>query len=109
LVDVLAELNTFGTDLSIFCNEDKLELYSGGESAKLKVNIPIDELNEFAISDGEDFNLSFSLNHICKMCSSNKLGTNVTVSLSSEFPMALKYNLGDEGTVVFYIAPKVTD
>ena len=108
-VEVLAELNTFGSDLNIKCNETSLDLFASGELAKLKVNIPIDDLNEFAIADGEEFNLSFSLNHICKMCTSNKLGETINVSLSSEFPMSLKYNLGDNSLVVFYIAPKVSD
>ena len=41
------------------------------------------------------------------MCTSIKLSSTLDVSLSSEFPMLLKYNLGDESKVVFYVAPKV--
>jgi proliferating cell nuclear antigen PCNA len=106
-VEVLSELNTFGTNLNIKCNEDVLELNACGESSKLKVNIPIDDLNEFAIEEGGNLNISFSLNHICKMCTSIKLSTIIDVSLSTEFPMIIKYNLGDESKVVFYVAPKV--
>jgi proliferating cell nuclear antigen len=106
-VDVLAQLNVFGTDLNIKCNENALELYSSGDSTKLKVNIPIDDLNEYAISEGEEMNISYSLNHICKMCTSLKLCSTVDVSLSSEYPMSLKYNLGEGSKVNFYIAPKI--
>ena len=67
-VDVLSELNTFGSNLNIRCNENVLELNASGESAKIKVNIPIDELNEFAIEEDGNLNISFSLNHLCKMC-----------------------------------------
>lgn len=109
LVEVLSELNTFGQDLNVKCNENVIELSSNGEAAKLKVNIPIDDLNEYAIAEGEELNISFSLNHLCKMCCSMKLGATIDVSLSSEYPMSLKYNLGDESRVVFYIAPKVKD
>jgi len=108
-VEVLSELNTFGQDLNIKCNEHILELNSSGESTKLKVNIPIDDLNEFAIAEGDELNVSFSLNHLCKMCTSVKLGLTVDVSLSSEYPMSVKYNLGDESIVAFYIAPKVIE
>jgi hypothetical protein len=38
-----------------------------------------------------------------------KLGATIDVSLSSEYPMALKYNLGDDSKVSFYIAPKIPD
>jgi proliferating cell nuclear antigen len=109
LVEVLAELNTFGQDLNIKCNEEIVELNASGESTKLKVNIPIDDLNEYAIAEGEEMNVSFSLSHLCKMCCSMKLGANIDVSLSSENPMVLKYNLGDESKVAFYIAPKVSE
>ena len=43
------------------------------------------------------------------MCATVKLGSMINVSLSSEYPMSLQYNLGDESKVVFYIAPKVTE
>ena len=109
LVDVLSELNTFGQDLNIICNEDKIELNASGESTKLKVNIPTDDLNEYAIAEGEELNVSFSLSHLCKMCCSSKLGTTINVSLSGEYPMSLKYDLGDDSKVVFFIAPKIKE
>lgn len=109
LTELLLELNTIGQDLNIICNEEKLELNASGDSSKLKINIPIDDLNEFSIAEGEQLNLSFSLNHLSKMCCSNKLGTNVELSLKDSYPMSLKYNLGDDSKVVFFIAPKIQD
>ena len=90
-------------------NEEKVELNASGESAKLKVNIPIDDLNEYAIAEGEELDISFSLSHLCKMCCSMKLGATIDVSLSGEYPMSLKYNLGDDSKVVFFVAPKVNN
>jgi proliferating cell nuclear antigen len=109
LAEVLSELNTFGQDLNIVCNEEKVELNASSESAKLKVNIPIDDLNEYAIAEGDELDISFSLSHLCKMCCSMKLGATIDVSLSGEYPMSLKYNLGDDSKVVFFVAPKVKD
>jgi proliferating cell nuclear antigen len=109
LTELLSELNTFGQDLNIICNEEKVELNASGDSAKLKVNIPIDDLNEYAIAEGEELNVSFSLSHLCKMCCSMKLGLTIDVSLSSEYPMSFKYNLGDDSKVIFFIAPKITN
>ena len=108
-VDVLSELNTFGQDLNIICNEDNIELNASGESTKLKVNIPTDDLNEYAIAEGEELNVSFSLSHLCKMCCSSKLGATINVSLSGEYPMSLKYDLEDDSKVVFFIAPKIKE
>lgn len=109
LVDVLSELNTFGQELNIICKQDVIELNASGDAAKIKVNIPVDDLNEYAIAEDEELNISFSLNHLCKMCCSAKLGATIDISLSSEYPMALKYNLGDESQVIFFIAPKIAD
>lgn len=109
LVELLSELNTFGQDLNIICTEEIIELNAYGESAKLKVNIEINDLNEYGITEGGKLNVSFSLNHLCKMCCSTKLGATINVLLSSEYPMSLKYNLGDNSRVAFYIAPKVMD
>ena len=109
LVELINELMVFGTNLNIICSEDLLEFNASGDTGKLKVNIPIDDLNEYAISEGEILDISYSLNHIGKMCLSNKLGQHVCLSISSEYPMAIKYDLGDNSSVAFYIAPKIAD
>ena len=108
-VELINELTVFGTNLNIICGEDILEFNASGDTGKLKVNIPIDDLNEYAISEGETLDISYSLNHIGKMCLSTKLGQHVSVSISSEYPMAIKYDLGDDSRVAFYIAPKIAD
>jgi proliferating cell nuclear antigen len=107
--ELMSELMVFGSNLNIVCSEDILEFNASGDTGKLKVNIPIDDLNEYAISEGETLDISYSLNHIGKMCLSNKLGQYVSLSISSEYPMAMKYDLGDDSTVAFYIAPKIAD
>lgn len=109
LVEVFSELNTFGQDLNIKCSESVIELNSKGDLTKLKVNIPVDDLEEYAIAEEEEINISFSLSHICKMCLSMKISSIINVSLSNEYPMLLKYNLGEDSNVSFFIAPKFSD
>ena len=75
----------------------------------LTVHIPVEDLNQFAIAEGDVLNISFSLNHLCKLCTSIKLAQTVDISLGSQYPMALIYNIGDDSKIAFYIAPKVTD
>jgi len=109
LIEVLTELNTFGENLNVKCSETVVELNSHGDTTKLKVNIPVDDLDEYAITEDEEINISFSLSHLCKMCLSMKMCSTINVSVSSEYPMLLNYNLGDDSNVSFYIAPKMTD
>jgi len=105
--ELINELMVFGSNLNIICSEEVLEFNASGDTGKLKVNIPIDDLNEYAIAEGDIIDISYSLNHIGKMCLSTKLGQNVSLSISSEYPMAIKYDLGDDSSVAFYIAPKI--
>jgi hypothetical protein len=102
-------LNTFGQNLNITCSESVVELNANGDSTKLKVNIPVDDLDEYAIAEGEEMSISFSLSHLCKMCLSMKMSSTINVALSCQYPMALMYNLGDDSKVSFFIAPKVSD
>ena len=107
--ELISELMVFGPNLNIVCTEDILELNSNGDSGKLKVNVPIDSLNEFVISEGEKLDISYSLTHIGKMCLSSKLGNEISIGISAEYPMSLKYNLGDGSSVAFFVAPKIVD
>jgi proliferating cell nuclear antigen PCNA len=107
--ELISELAVFGSNLNIICTDDTLEFNASGDTGKLKVNIPIDDLNEYAIAEDDSIDISYSLNHIGKMCLSTKLGQHVSLSISSEYPMAIKYDLGDESSVAFYIAPKIAE
>jgi proliferating cell nuclear antigen len=107
--ELISELMVFGSNLNIMCNEELLEFNASGDAGKLKVNIPIDDLNEFAIAEGDTLDISYSLTHLGKMCLSTKLGQYVSLSISTEYPMAIKYDLGDNSSVAFYIAPKIAD
>jgi proliferating cell nuclear antigen PCNA len=107
--ELISELMVFGPNLNIVCTEDLLELNANGEAGKLKVNVPIDSLNEFAISEGEKLDISYSLMHIGKMCLSSKLGNEISIGISAEYPMSLKYSLGEGSTVAFFVAPKIVD
>ena len=43
------------------------------------------------------------------MCLSAKLGNEISVAISAEYPMALKYSLGEDSSVAFFVAPKIAD
>jgi proliferating cell nuclear antigen len=108
-IDLLSELNTFGTELNIHCSENVFELSTIGDTTKLKINIPVNDLNEYAITENGNLDLSFSLNHVCKLCVSPKLTSEINVSISNNYPMSINYNLGDDSKIFFYIAPKLMD
>jgi proliferating cell nuclear antigen len=109
ICDIVSQMIMFGNDININCSEEKIDLITNGVTGEMLVNIPIDDLNEYSIVEGEMINLNYSLSYISKMCLTNKLSNEVRFSLSSDFPMKIVYDLGSESSIVFYIAPKMAD
>jgi len=109
ICEIVSEMMIFGTDINIKCTEEKIDLITDGITGEMSVNIPIDDLSEYSIVEGEEINLSYSLNYINKMCLTNKLSNEIQISISKDFPMKICYDLGEESTVIFYIAPKIVD
>jgi len=101
-------MNTFGDDINIKCSDEGINLITTGVMGEMLVNIPIDDLSEYSINEGDDIDLNYSLVYIHKMCITNKLSSEIQFSISKEFPMKIKYDLGDNSIIEFYIAPKST-
>lgn len=109
ICELCSQLLIFGDVMNVKCNEDKIDLVSKGVGGEMTVNIPIDDLTEFSISEGEEIDLSYSLNYIHKMCLSSKLSTDVDFSISKDYPLRIKYDLGADSSVLFYMAPRIDE
>ena len=107
LNELMSQLILFGDTLNIVCNEDEIYLETNGDCGKMKVEIPIDSLNEFSISEGEKMEISFSLQNLFKMTMSTKLSKDIEIGIRNDYPIRIKYDLGDNSYSVFFIAPKV--
>jgi proliferating cell nuclear antigen len=109
ITDVLSQLNNFGDDINIKCMDNKVVFNTVRDSLEMRVDITVDDIESYAIIEGEEVNLSYSLMYISKMCVTNKLSNDIDFSLSNECPMKINYNLENESLLTFYIAPKITD
>jgi len=107
--DMFSQLNNFGDDIVINCSEEQITLTTNGITGEMKVDIPNDDLNDYSIVENEQIILTYSLAYINKMCITNKLSSEVDFSLSNQCPMKIKYNLGDDSSIIFFIAPKMND
>jgi proliferating cell nuclear antigen len=109
MCEITNQLLLFGTELEIICNEEKIQLGTNGISGNMLVNISLNDLREFSIAEGEYIILKYSLSYLAKMCLSNKLSNEIEFSLSGEYPMRISYDLGENSSLKFYIAPKISD
>jgi proliferating cell nuclear antigen PCNA len=107
---LINQLKMFGDSMDISCSEEKIVLFSNSpDCGKMSVEIKIDDLTSFAINEGEELNLSFSLNFLHNICSFNKLSKEMEIKLATDYPLAIVYDLGSEGLMKFYLAPKIDD
>jgi hypothetical protein len=106
---MFSQLSNFGSDIIINCSETSISLTTNGITGEMKVDIHIDDVTSYSIVEGEDITLTYSLAYINKMCITNKLSTDVDFSLSNECPMKISYDLGDDSSMIFFMAPKMND
>jgi proliferating cell nuclear antigen PCNA len=105
--ELISQLSIFGDVIDIKCSEEKIDLISKGDGGEMLVNIPIDDLSEFSISEGQVIDISYSINYINKMCITTKLASEIEMSISDNMPLRIKYDLGNNSSVMFFLAPKV--
>ena len=106
--DMFSQLSNFGNDINFTCSEDSIHLTSTSVAGEMCVQIPIDDLTSYSIVEGDKIVLDYSLLYLNKMCISNKLSKDIEFFLSNECPMKISYPLGEDSSIVFYMAPKST-
>ena len=107
--EMFSQLSNFGSDIIIKCSEADISLNTNGVTGEMRVDIPIDDLTSYSIVEGAEIKLTYSLAYMNKMCITNKLSTDIDFSLSNDRPMKIEYSLGEDSSMVFFIAPKVED
>ena len=109
IADIFSQLSNFGNDIIINCSEEEVSLTTNGVTGEMRVDIPVDELSSYSVVEDEKIILTYSLLYVNKMCITNKLSPDIEFSLSNECPMKVSYHLGDDSSLVFYIAPKMDE
>jgi proliferating cell nuclear antigen len=107
VTDIVCELMIFGDTMNVHCSEEEITMGSSGTDGEMHVKIPIDDLNEFSINEGDSISNYYSLHNIHKLCLSSKLSQEIEFSISKEYPMRIKYDLTGESYIQFFIAPKI--
>lgn len=110
----LHDLQATGPNLTLKCEEDFIHLKAEGDYSSMHVKLNTDALEEYSITEDYNSEIQFSLEHLCSMCLTTNITNQVSIALSDEFPMRLKYHLGNEngisqGYIAFYLAPKIAD
>lgn len=109
ILDLTSKMIQFGDFINLLCNENKIEISTNGVNGEMKVDIPVDDLTEYSITEEEEVNLTYSLNYLNKMCLTTKLSLDISFYINNDIPMKIKYSLEDGGELLFFIAPKIVE
>ena len=109
MCEITSQMLLFGSDINFKCSEEQIDLITNGTNGEMLVKVPIDDLNEYSIVEDQIIDITYSLGYIDRMCLTNKLSNEIQFFLNSENPMKIRYDLGDDSSVIFYIAPKVVE
>ena len=104
--NLISQLKDFGDALEIECSEEKIELRANSsENGRMLTAIPIEDLSEYAIEDGEKIVSEFALKYLHEICSYKSISKHVEISLSRDFPMRILFRL--DGSASSSPSPKV--
>jgi proliferating cell nuclear antigen PCNA len=107
--DLISQLSNFGAIINLQCSEEEVKIGAKDIGGEMMVHISMDDLTEYSISEGEELRLSYSLHYIHKMCVTTKLCQVINFSISRDYPLKIHYDIGNNSSVAFYIAPKIED
>ena len=111
IIDIFAQMMLFGATIRVQCDEDTMKICSSeGSNGEMRVDINTDDFEEFAIDEGLELELNYSLTHLMKYCLTTKLVPTIQFCISTTAPMKVSYNLEEAKAIVqFFIAAKVHD
>jgi len=108
---LIHQLKTFGDSLDMDCTEEHILLTAKSpESGTMAVEVPIDDLNSFAINEGEQLEMSFALSALNNICMFSKVSKEIMIRLCRDYPLSIVYPITEEDAhLKIYLAPKIDD
>lgn len=109
---LIQQLRMFGESATIKCDENEISMTANStETGKMKVVLEQEKLDEYAIDEGEDLEMSFTLNYLSNIAIFNKVAPTVEVNLTKDYPMKIVFYLDEKcemsRSIAFYLAPQI--
>jgi len=102
------QLASFGEVLNFVCLDKKLSMIASSIQDSCKFELNEDDLEEIK-QNIEEMNISYSIKYITDVCKFSQLADTITLKLSEEVPVLLQYNIDENITADFHLAPYMDD
>lgn len=109
LAQLVDQLSGFADTVSIKCSEEVIELDAKGDDTSMSVGIQFDQLTTYAIDEDETVSVSFAVSFLKRLCGGQKAAESVSLKLHNSYPLFVVYDMGDESSLRFHLAPKIED
>lgn len=109
LTDLVSQFEIFDQTLSFDMSEDKVLMSASGDEGSMtaKLSLEDSQLIDYAIIEGLSLKISFALRYIKLMTAFNKLSEEVKLELSTDKPLFMIYDIGDDSNLKLVLAPKI--
>ncbi|MEM0231181.1 MAG: proliferating cell nuclear antigen (pcna) [Candidatus Woesearchaeota archaeon] len=106
LSSAIGDADIIGESVLFEVQPSKLVISAEGELSQAEVEISASENTKIELK-GEKARARYSIEYLKKMITAEKLCENVTISLSSDYPLKLDYAETDKLMVSFILAPRI--
>lgn len=111
LARIVRDLGTIGDNLTVSGKggppETILKFSTSGDIGDASMTLKGG--GDLVVSVKTDTTLSFSSRYVVSFSKGSSLSACVKLSVSKDTPMCIEYNVGDVGTLKYYLAPKMND
>lgn len=109
LTDLVSQFEIFDQVLTFDMSEEKVLMNASGDDGSMtaKLSLEDSQLIDYAVVEGLNLRVSFALRYIKLMTAFNKLSEEVKLELSSDKPLFMSYDIGDESYLKLALAPKI--
>jgi proliferating cell nuclear antigen len=90
-------------------NQNDISLKTNGIETSMEVNILHEQMELYSITEDTEFNNSFNLNFMHKICQFSKVSKYVQIQQLKDRPLEFTYMIDDVNTFRFYLAPSIND
>jgi proliferating cell nuclear antigen PCNA len=108
---LVGQLSIFSDMVTFKCTQDDIHMTAAGDSGTMTAKIQDDDIDEYAIEEGIDLSVSYSLPYVKKMCAFARLSPIIYLHCSAARPMKINYPLDGQpdgkNYMRFFLAPRL--
>lgn len=110
---ICRELSVVGDTVTVACSKESVQFSVTGDmgsgSIVCKQDMGVDEEEMITIKVDGELAFNYALNRLKSFTQATPLSKTVSLKLSSGLPIVVEYQIEGQGSISFYLAPKVQD